>query len=60
MPHFYLTPKQYDFNQELKICIAEALYDVDSMWRAQGLTPNKSWRPYTVRLGLILNRRGSY
>ncbi len=33
MPHFYLTPKQYDFNQELKICIAEALYDVDSMWR---------------------------
>ncbi len=31
MPHVYLTPKQYDFNQELKICIAEALYDVDSI-----------------------------
>ena len=29
MPHFYLTPKQV--NQELKICIAEALYDVDSI-----------------------------
>ncbi len=27
---FYLTPKQDDFNQELQICIAEALYDVDS------------------------------
>ncbi len=31
MPHFYLTPKQDDFNQELQICIAEALYDVDSI-----------------------------
>ncbi len=30
-PHFYLTPKQDDFNQELQICIAEALYDVDSI-----------------------------
>ncbi len=27
---FYLTPKQDDFKQELQICIAEALYDVDS------------------------------
>ena len=31
MPHFYLTPKQDDFNQELQSCIAEALYDVDSI-----------------------------
>jgi len=31
MPCFYLTPKQDDFNQELQICIAEALYDVDSI-----------------------------
>ena len=23
---YYLTPKQDDFNQELQICIAEALY----------------------------------
>ncbi len=32
MPCFYLTPKQDDFNQvpELQVCIAEALYDVDS------------------------------
>ncbi len=28
---FYLTPKQDDFNQELQVCIAEALYDVDSI-----------------------------
>ncbi len=28
---FYLTPKQDDFNQELQACIAEALYDVDSI-----------------------------
>ncbi len=31
MSCFYLTPKQDDFNQELQICIAEALYDVDSI-----------------------------
>ncbi len=31
MPCFYLTPKQDDFNQELQACIAEALYDVDSI-----------------------------
>ncbi len=32
MPHFYLTPKRDDFNKipELQVCIAEALYDVDS------------------------------
>ncbi len=28
---FYLTPKQDDSNQELQVCIAEALYDVDSI-----------------------------
>ncbi len=28
---FYLTPTQDDFNQELQVCIAEALYDVDSI-----------------------------
>ncbi len=30
-PCYYLTPKQDDFNQELQICIAEALYDADSI-----------------------------
>ncbi len=28
---FYLTPKQDDSNQEPQICIAKALYDVDSI-----------------------------
>ncbi len=28
---FCLTPKQDDFNQELQVCIAETLYDVDSI-----------------------------
>ena len=30
---YYLTPKQDDYNKipELQICIAEALYDVDSI-----------------------------
>ncbi len=30
---FYLTPKQDDYNKipELQVCIAEALYDVDSI-----------------------------
>ncbi len=31
MPCFYLTPEQDDLNQELQVCIAEALYDVDSI-----------------------------
>ncbi len=36
MPCFYLTPQQDDFNQELQICIAEALYDVDSIVAGPG------------------------
>ena len=33
MPCFCLTPKQDDFNQipELQVCIAEALYDAESV-----------------------------
>ncbi len=33
MPHFYLTPKQDDFDQtpELQVCIAEALYDAEAV-----------------------------
>ena len=33
---YYLAPKQDDFNQELQACIAEALYDVDSIVAAPG------------------------
>ncbi|MFB3083075.1 MAG: hypothetical protein ACE1Z4_06420 [Gammaproteobacteria bacterium] len=50
---FYLTPKQDDFNQELQVCIAEALYDVDSIVAAQGLTQKKNSRPYTARFSRI-------
>ena len=34
MPCFYLTPKQDDFNKipERQVCIAEALYDVSSIY----------------------------
>ncbi len=31
MPRFYLTPTKDDFDQELQIRTAEALYDVDSI-----------------------------
>ncbi len=33
MPCFYLNPEQDDYNKipELQVCIAEALYDVDSI-----------------------------
>ncbi len=33
MPCFYLTPKQDDFNKtpELQVCIAEALYDAETV-----------------------------
>ncbi len=57
---FYLTPEQDDFNQlpELQICIAEALYDVDSIVLIQKPTPKKTSRPYTARLCRIWNRRG--
>ena len=34
---FYLTPEQDDFNQELQACIAEALYDVDSIVAEPGV-----------------------
>ncbi len=42
MPHFYLTPKQDDFNQELQAYIAEALYDVDSIVADPGAYTEKN------------------
>ena len=61
MPYFYLTPNQDDFNKipELQICIAEALYDVDSIVTDPGAYTNNS-RPYTIRSCLTRNKRGSY
>ncbi len=40
---FYLTPKQDDFSQELQICIAEALYDVDSIVTDPGAYTESRW-----------------
>ncbi len=37
LPH----PKQDDFKQELQICIAEALYDVDSIVAGPGAYTKK-------------------
>ncbi len=46
MPCFYLTPKQDDFNQELQVCIAEALYDVDSIVsRSRSLHKGRTGEP---------------
>ncbi len=40
---FYLTPKQDDFNKipELQVCIAEALYDIESILSDPGGYPYK-------------------
>jgi len=40
MPCFYLTPKQANVSQELQVCIAEALYDVDSIVADPGAYTN--------------------
>ena len=58
MPCFYLTPKQDDSNQELQICIAEALYDVDSIVADPG-DYTREELAYTVRLCRISNGRGN-
>ncbi len=41
---YYLTPKQDDYNQipELQVCIAEALYDVDSIVADPGAYTKKA------------------
>jgi len=43
MPCFYLTPEQDDFNKipELQVCIAEALYDIESILSDPGGYPYK-------------------
>ncbi len=49
MPHFYLTPKQDEFNKipELQVCIAEALYDVDSIVADPGAYTKEELRGLT-------------
>jgi len=46
MPCFYLNPKQDDPNHafELQVCIAEALYDIESILSNPGALPMKEIR----------------
>ena len=46
MPCFYINPKQDDFNQipELQVCIAEALYDAESV-----LSNPSAFKPEEIR-----------
>jgi len=41
MPCSYLSPKQDDSNQELQVCIAETLYDIESILSDPGGYPYK-------------------
>ena len=45
-PHFYLTPKQDDYNEipELQVCIAEALYDGEAV-----LSIPSAFKPEEIR-----------
>ena len=47
---YYPTPKQDDFNKilELQICIAEALYDVDSIVADPGAYTKEELAPQVV------------
>ncbi len=45
MPCFYLTPQQDNVNQELQVCIAEALYDVDSIVADPGAYTRRACEP---------------
>ncbi len=52
---FYLTPKQDDFNKipELQVCIAEALYDVDSIVADPGAYTKE--QPVTLHSQILSN-----
>ncbi len=46
MPCFYLTPNNADQIPELQVCIAEALYDIESILSNPGaLTKNRNQNP---------------
>ena len=52
---FYLTPRQDDFNKipELQVCIAEALYDIESILSGPGVLPKEEIR--TLRDQIVSN-----
>ena len=55
MPCFYLNPKQDNGNQapELQVCIAEALFDIESILANPGALTDKETR--TLREQIISN-----
>ncbi len=59
MPCFYLTPNQDDYNKipEIQACIAEALYDVDSIVADPGAYTKEE--PHCRRSALSLAFRSS-
>ncbi len=52
---FYLSPKQDDFNKipELQVCLAEALYDIESILSDPGASPKEEAR--TLRDQIVSN-----
>ncbi len=55
---FYLTPKQDDYNQELQVCIAEALYDVDSIVADPGAYTKEELASLHSQIASNLDGRG--
>ena len=55
MPCFYLSPKQDNVNEipELQVCIAEALYDIESILSNPGALAKKETR--TLRDQIVSN-----
>ncbi len=55
---FYLKPKQDDFNQipDLQVCIAEALYDVESILSDPGALPKEEIRTLRDQITSNLER----
>ncbi len=58
MPCFYLSPKQDNVNQtsELQVCIAEALYDIESILSNPDALPIKEIRALRDQIASNLER----
>lgn len=55
---FYLTPKEDEYNQipELQVCVAEALYDVESILSDPGALPKEEIRTLRDQIASNLER----
>jgi len=58
MPCFYLNPKQDNLNEipELQVCIAEALYDIESILSNSGALTKKEIRILREQIASNLER----